>query len=952
MNKIGVKKRGLKTNFIFNFISQILTLIIPLVTTPYLARVLLEEGNGRYSYSLAIITYFVMFASLGFDTYGQRQIAACQDDKVQKSKVFWELFILKSITTVIALSILYATAFTIGFGANYNALILILSIQIVAVPFDIQFLYRGDEDFMSIAIRSVVMKIISLICIFVFVKEASDTWIYALLMSVSVIASNFIIWPTVFKRVKFVSIKNLSLLRHIKPTILIFLPTLAVTVYSVFDKTMIGLLAANPDYENGCYEQAYKLNSVALLPVTLISSVMISRNAHDYGQGDFDSVKRHLYAAANYVWLLGIPLIVGFSVMSENLCSWFLGDGYAEVPLLLKIMSVRFVVSGLGVVFGDQLFIAIRKEKYPTIAAIIAAVVNVTLNYFLIPKMGATGAAIATAVSEFLVTATLAAFVIKNRYLSILKVIGLCWKYAVSAAVMFVPIYFLNRYMVYSVWSFLLIMFVGVSVYAGGLLLLRDEFFIGNIKNVFHAIINKLKSKTKENSVIEEEISMKNLTEEQAREKIKSMVTEYYREFKENRTPYCEGDRITYAARVYDEKEMCALTDAMLDFWLTTGRFAEEFEREFAKWIGVKYAHLVNSGSSANLIAFSVLTAPELKDRQIKRGDEVITVACGFPTTVTPILQYGAIPVFVDVTVPQYNIDVTKLEKALSKRTKAVMIAHTLGNPFDLSAVKAFCEKHNLWLVEDNCDALGSRYTINGETKYTGTWGNIGTSSFYPPHHMTMGEGGCVYTNDPMLHKLILSYRDWGRDCICPSGQDNFCRHRFDGQFGELPNGYDHKYVYSHFGYNLKVTDMQAAVGCEQLKKFPSFIERRRHNWKRLREALAGTEDKLILPEAAENSDPSWFGFLISVKPESGLDRNAVTRYIEEHNVQTRLLFSGNLIKHPCFDQLRGTEAYRVVGSLENTDFIMNHTFWVGVYPGMTDAMIDYMAKTIREAIN
>lgn len=440
--------------------------------------------------------------------------------------------------------------------------------------------------------------------------------------------------------------------------------------------------------------------------------------------------------------------------------------------------------------------------------------------------------------------------------------------------------------------------------------------------------------------------------EQEARAEILSLVAQYYHTYKAQNDPYRAGDRITYAARVFDEKEMCSLVDSALDFWLTTGRYADEFERSFAQWLGIKYAHLVNSGSSANLIAFSVLTAPELGQRQIKRGDEVITVACGFPTTVTPILQYGAVPVFVDVTVPQYNIDVTKLEAALSEKTKAVMVAHTLGNPFDLAAVKAFCDKHGLWLVEDNCDALGSKYTVGGETRFTGTWGDIGTSSFYPPHHMTMGEGGCVYTNDPLLHRLILSYRDWGRDCICPSGHDNFCGHRFDGQYGELPRGYDHKYVYSHFGYNLKVTDMQAAIGCEQLKKFPSFIERRRHNWERLRSALAGAADKLILPEPAAGSRPSWFGFLLSVRPESGLDRNAVTRYIEGKNIQTRLLFSGNLIKHPCFDQIRGTDAYRVSGSLSNTDFIMNNTFWVGVYPGMTDEMIDYMAQTILEAIN
>lgn len=439
--------------------------------------------------------------------------------------------------------------------------------------------------------------------------------------------------------------------------------------------------------------------------------------------------------------------------------------------------------------------------------------------------------------------------------------------------------------------------------------------------------------------------------EMEARDQIKEMVTSYYHDFKEKKTTFTPGERISYASRVFDEKEMCALLDATLDFWLTTGRFSDQFEKEFASWIGVKYAHLVNSGSSANLIAFMALTAPELGDRQIKRGDEVITVACGFPTTVTPVLQYGAIPVFVDVTIPEYNIDVNMLDKALSEKTKAVMIAHTLGNPFNLRAVKEFCDKHQLWLIEDNCDALGTQYTLNGETKFTGAWGDIGTSSFYPPHHMTMGEGGCVYTNNSKLNRLILSYRDWGRDCVCPSGQDNFCGHRFDGQYGELPQGYDHKYVYRHFGYNLKVTDMQAAIGCEQLKKFPSFIERRRHNWARLHEKLKCVEDKIILPEQTENSIPSWFGFLISVKPDSGLKRNDVTKYIEEHNIQTRLLFSGNLIKHPCFDQIRDSDEYRVVGELNCTEFIMNNTFWVGVYPGMTDEMIDHMAERIIEAL-
>lgn len=441
-------------------------------------------------------------------------------------------------------------------------------------------------------------------------------------------------------------------------------------------------------------------------------------------------------------------------------------------------------------------------------------------------------------------------------------------------------------------------------------------------------------------------------SESEARENIKRLVAEYYDEFVKDKSTYNLGDRISYAARVFDEKEMQSLTDALLDFWLTTGRFSSRFEKEFAKWIGVRYAHIVNSGSSANLIAFMALTAQELGERRIKPGDEVITVACGFPTTVTPIINYGAVPVFVDVTIPQYNIDVTKLEGALSSKTKAVVIAHTLGNPFDIENVLIFCRKNGLWLIEDNCDALGSKYTINDKTKYTGTWGDIGTSSFYPPHHITMGEGGCVYTDDPLLHRLIVSFRDWGRDCVCPSGVDNYCGHRFDGQYGELPAGYDHKYIYSHYGYNLKATDMQAAIGCEQLKKLPYFIEKRRHNWDRLYKSLREVSDKIILPEPEKNSIPSWFGFIITVRPEFGLERNSITRYLEEHNIQSRLLFSGNIIKHPCFDLDRGTDRYRVLGSLEVTDIIMNHSFWVGVYPGMTDEMIDYMATIIKNAVD
>lgn len=433
--------------------------------------------------------------------------------------------------------------------------------------------------------------------------------------------------------------------------------------------------------------------------------------------------------------------------------------------------------------------------------------------------------------------------------------------------------------------------------------------------------------------------------ESKAREEILALVEEYCDRY-HNKKEYKKGDRISYASRVFDHDEMINLVDSSLDFWLTSGRYHDEFEKNLAKYLGVRFANLVNSGSSANLLAFMTLTSPLLGDRQVKRGDEIITVACGFPTTVTPILQYGAVPVFVDVTIPQYNIDVTMLEEALSDKTKAVMVAHTLGNPFDLKSVKEFCDKHNLWLVEDNCDALGSTYTIDGETKFTGTIGDIGTSSFYPPHHMTMGEGGAVYTSSSLLNKIIRSLRDWGRDCFCPSGKDNTCHCRFTKQYGELPMGYDHKYVYSHFGYNLKVTDMQAAVGVAQLKKFPSFVERRKYNFKRLREALKNVEDKLILPLANENSDPSWFGFLLTCK--EGVDRAKLVNYIEEHNVQTRMLFAGNLTLHPCFDTIRNDGvSYRVIGDLKNTNTVMRNTFWVGVYPGMTDEMIDYMAETI-----
>ncbi len=441
-----------------------------------------------------------------------------------------------------------------------------------------------------------------------------------------------------------------------------------------------------------------------------------------------------------------------------------------------------------------------------------------------------------------------------------------------------------------------------------------------------------------------------NKNEDQARKEILALVREYCDTYHQKKD-YETGDRIPYASRVYDSEEMCNLVDSSLEFWLTGGRYTREFEKQLAQYLGVRFCSLVNSGSSANLCAFMALTSPLLKERQVHPGDEMITVAAGFPTTVTPAIQYGVVPVFVDVTIPEYNIDVTMLEKACSPKTKAVMIAHTLGNPFDLTAVKDFCEKHGLWLIEDNCDALGSEYEYRGQMRKTGTIGDIGTSSFYPPHHMTMGEGGAVYTDDPLLHRIIRSMRDWGRDCVCESGQDNRCGHRFDGQYGELPAGYDHKYVYSHFGYNLKATDLQASIGCAQLKKFPSFVERRKENWSYLKKALADLADYFILPEPTVGSDPSWFGFMLTCKP--GTERSRVVAYLEEKKIQTRMLFAGNLTRHPCFDELRRTHTgYRVVGELANTDRIMRDSFWIGVYPGMTRAMLDTMIQALKEAVN
>lgn len=440
-----------------------------------------------------------------------------------------------------------------------------------------------------------------------------------------------------------------------------------------------------------------------------------------------------------------------------------------------------------------------------------------------------------------------------------------------------------------------------------------------------------------------------NKSEQEARKEILGQVREYCKKY-HGKKEYRTGDRIPYAGRIYDEEEMENLVDASLDFWLTAGKYAEQFEKGLADYLQVRHCYAVNSGSSANLLAFMALTSPLLEERQVLPGDEVITVAAGFPTTVTPILQYGAVPVFVDVTIPQYDIDTSMLEEAFSDKTKAVMIAHTLGNPFDLRAVKEFCDRHGLWLIEDNCDALGSKYRMNGEWKFTGTIGDIGTSSFYPPHHMTMGEGGAVYTDDALLARILRSMRDWGRDCICLPGRDNMCGHRFDRQYGELPLGYDHKYVYSHFGYNLKITDMQAAVGCAQLEKLPDFVRARKENFAYLHERLETAQDKLILPCANEDSDPSWFGFMITCK-EEGL-KNKVVRHLEENGIQTRMLFAGNLTKQPCFDQMRKAgEGYRIVGSLSNTDLIMEHSFWIGVYPGMSREMLEDMAERILEAV-
>ncbi len=442
-----------------------------------------------------------------------------------------------------------------------------------------------------------------------------------------------------------------------------------------------------------------------------------------------------------------------------------------------------------------------------------------------------------------------------------------------------------------------------------------------------------------------------NMSEAQAKEQILGAVKEYYTTYQKDKPDFKPGNSIRYAGRIYDEEELMNGVDSILEFWLTAGRFTNELEKSLREYLGVKHVSLTNSGSSANLLAFMALTSPLIEEkRRVFPGDEVITVAAAFPTTVTPIIQYGAVPVFVDIKIPSYNIDVRQLENALSEKTKAVFLAHTLGNPFNLKEVKSFCDRHGLWLIEDNCDALGAEYTLDGTKKKTGTIGDIGTSSFYPAHHMTMGEGGAVYTDNPVLHRAMLSFRDWGRDCHCLGGHDNMCGHRYDGQYGELPKGYDHKYVYSHFGYNLKITDIQASIACAQIKKLPRFVQCRRDNFAYLENALSDVSDKLYLPDVDENAEASWFGFPISVR--EGVNRDAIVRALESNNIQTRMLFSGNLIKHPCFDEMRASETgYRVIGDLTDTDRTLYETFWIGVYPGMTKEMMDYMAKVIKDTL-
>lgn len=398
---------------------------------------------------------------------------------------------------------------------------------------------------------------------------------------------------------------------------------------------------------------------------------------------------------------------------------------------------------------------------------------------------------------------------------------------------------------------------------------------------------------------------------------------------------------VPYAGRVYDDREIVSLVESALDFWLTAGRFAGAFEKALAEYIGAKHCLLTNSGSSANLLALSALTSPKLGDRCLRAGDEVITTACAFPTTVNPIIQNNLIPVFLDVDIETFNIQAERVEEALSKNTKAVFLAHTLGNPFNLETVLDAALKHNLWVVEDNCDALGSIY----QGKYTGTFGHISTFSFYPAHHITMGEGGALVTSDALLKRLIESFRDWGRDCWCEPGCDNTCRKRFGWQLGTLPYGYDHKYVYSHIGYNLKATEMQAAVGLAQLEKLPEFIRARKRNWRILYDGLKGYEDYFYLPKASDRSDPSWFGFLLMIREGAPFSKNEIVNYLEDHKIATRSLFAGNILRHPAYENAK----YRIYGSLKNTDYIMHHSFWFGVYPGLDDERIAYVLSVFEK---
>ncbi|MBN2239563.1 MAG: lipopolysaccharide biosynthesis protein RfbH [Dehalococcoidales bacterium] len=428
--------------------------------------------------------------------------------------------------------------------------------------------------------------------------------------------------------------------------------------------------------------------------------------------------------------------------------------------------------------------------------------------------------------------------------------------------------------------------------------------------------------------------------------RIMDLVKEYYKEAFLDQEFIPGKSAIPYAGRIFDENELINLVESSLEFWLTSGHFTDEFEKEFARFFGLDYCLLVNSGSSANLLALSCLTSPTLQERRLLPGDEVITVASGFPTTINPIIQNQLVPVFLDVTLPAYNINVEQLEQAYSNRTRAVMLAHTLGNPFDLEAVNDFVKRHNLWLIEDCCDAVGSLY--NGEK--VGTFGDIATTSFYPAHHITMGEGGAVLTNSPVLNKLLLSFRDWGRDCWCAPGTDNTCKKRFEWQLGDLPRGYDHKYTYSHIGYNLKATDMQAAIGLAQLKKLPDFIKARRNNFQMLKEGLTDLEEYFILPEPTEGSQPSWFGFPITVRSDAPFSRNQVTRYLEDHKIATRLLFGGNMIRQPAYYDNKEI-SYRIVGKLEVADIIMNQVFWIGVYPGLKLEHISYITKVFHDMI-